>query len=924
MSFHLTVKKIFLLAVTPLTLIVGFPGWASTGSPLLIEHTVEFSADALSFDKIQNYDIVHLKERSYFNQVGKPMLPMKMIKIALPEGMSVERLRVISKDYQDLNGEFDIFPSQPPLEIDQDDANLTFVAPEPEVYSSSQPYPAVAAEFIRQSDLAGQAMAEVSIYPLQYIPSEKRLRLLTKITFVLEGSDGYRCGDYLPANTSENTREMYLRRLQEMVDNKEAALPAKAPDGLKVTRSLPSETPFDHVIITSSANAPYYQPLVDWHCKKGLLDTIITTDFIYANYSGADEKERIRNFIIDAHENWGTMYILLGGEMTTIPFAYREYENTSIPSDAYYADYDDDWEYEVYLGRMTAEGAIEINRFVNKVLEYETNPPLLNYPLNVTLLGMDLTTSWEPPYYTLTRGEDMKKYIEEELVPPRFGITPIYDTQSSNHRDDFIAALNNGQNVVNHCDHANYSVICTGDRNHNWCFYTGDVYNLVNYHKYCNIYSLGCYANRMDIEDAISEHFIFGTDSTGGVSFTGNTRSGWFYVGDPFSLSSDLDVKWWAALFNYNWHKLGEALACCKSMSSVESQFPFCEWTLNLLGEPAMPIWSDLPLSMNVTYPTDIEALPQEFTVHVEKAGAIAIENAYVCLWLNDDIYERGNTDAGGNITFDIAPTSVGTMYVTVTKQNKLPYQGQATVSGNIPPTCHVPNDTVVFQCVPAAISLPVGCTDDDGNLESGPELVRGPGEIVGSNWEYAPSIDDDSVAVTIRCTDSSGFFCETTFIVYFDFNDLPVCNVPDDTTITQVAPITEISLPVSADDADGNLLDGFVISGPGTLSDGHWNYTPTNDEIIDVSVRFDDECGAYCEKSFQVTYDVHACGDPNADLEVNIFDVSYLISYLYLEGPAPDPMLTGDPNGDGMINIFDITFIINFLYTGGPAPVCP
>lgn len=924
MKILLIDRKIFLMTVTFLTIVVGFPLLVIGGSPFLVERSINFSQNDLSFDKIQEYDIIYLQERNYLNQPGKPMLPMKMVKIALPEGMSVEELRIVSEEYQELSGEFNIFPSQPPVEITETDADPVFISPDEGIYNSLQPYPINAAKLIRQSDLAGQAIADVTIYPLQYIPGEKKVRLLTRIRFVLEGSGGYECGDYLPANISEKNRASYIQRLNKMVANQEDVVLTEAPSTLKLSSSLPSATPFEHVIITSSNNAPYYQPLVDWHYKRGLCDTIITTDYIYSIYAGTDEKERIRNFIIDAHQNWGTMYILLGGELTTIPFAYRNYDNTSVPSDAYYADYDDDWEYEVYLGRMTAEGAVEVNRFVNKVLKYETDPPILNFSLNAALLGMDLTTANDPPYYTLTRGEYMKELIDDEHVPPRFNVTEIYDSDIRNHRDDFIAALNTGQNLVNHCDHANYSVICTGDRNHNWCFYTGDVYNLTNYNKYSNIYSLGCYANRMDVNDAISEHFIFGTDSTGAVSFTGNTRSGWFYVGDPLSLSSDLDIKWWAAVLDFNWHKLGEALAFCKSMSSVESQHPFSEWTLNLLGEPAMPIWLDMPTSMNVMHQTDIEALPQEFTVQVEKFGGIGIEYAYVCLWLNGDIYERGSTDADGNITFDIAPTTVGSMYVTVTKQNYIPYQGQATVSGNIPPTCHVPNDTVIFQCVPTAVSLSVGCSDDDGNLESGPELVRGLGEIVGSNWEYTPSIDEDSVEVTIRCTDSLGYFCETTFIVYFDFNDIPVCQVPDDTTITHVAPATEISLPVFADDPDDNIYEGLVVSGPGSLSEGYWNYTPTNDEIIDVSVRFNDECGAFSENSFRVTYNIHACGDPNTDLEVNIFDVSYLISYLYLGGPAPDPMLTGDPNADKAINIFDVTYLIGFLYSGGSIPYCP
>ncbi len=65
--------------------------------------------------------------------------------------------------------------------------------------------------------------------------------------------------------------------------------------------------------------------------------------------------------------------------------------------------------------------------------------------------------------------------------------------------------------------------------------------------------------------------------------------------------------------------------------------------------------------------------------------------------------------------------------------------------------------------------------------------------------------------------------------------------------------------------------------------------------------------------------------GNANGDAPTNIFDVTFLISYLYKGGPAPTPypICSGDPNGLGCVcNIFDITYLISFLYKGGPAPV--
>jgi M6 family metalloprotease-like protein len=76
-------------------------------------------------------------------------------------------------------------------------------------------------------------------------------------------------------------------------------------------------------------------------------------------------------------------------------------------------------------------------------------------------------------------------------------------------------------------------------------------------------------------------------------------------------------------------------------------------------------------------------------------------------------------------------------------------------------------------------------------------------------------------------------------------------------------------------------------------------------------------DIGDACESSY-------TCGDANGDSVLNIFDITYLITYLYLDGPPPDPIEAGYVNGDDLINIFDITHLITYLYLEGPAPICP
>ena len=65
-------------------------------------------------------------------------------------------------------------------------------------------------------------------------------------------------------------------------------------------------------------------------------------------------------------------------------------------------------------------------------------------------------------------------------------------------------------------------------------------------------------------------------------------------------------------------------------------------------------------------------------------------------------------------------------------------------------------------------------------------------------------------------------------------------------------------------------------------------------------------------------------CGDANGDGSVNIADVVYIITYLFLGGPPPYfglPFCPADANGDGVVNVGDAVYIVAYLFLGGPPP---
>jgi hypothetical protein len=685
-----------------------------------VRHTFVFSSDQLSFEQLLGYDVVKLEGGEFLSELGKPMLPSKEIRIALPSGMGVTGVRVVNTEKEEIPGQFNVFPSQPPRRILDFDEDIELVEPDLELYSSPQPYPSNTVELVYQTDLAGQNMAVLLLYPLQYVPAEKKLNLYTSITLVIEGEGGYECGDYLSPNASEKNRRAYQQMVEDMVANPQDVQLHTTLKGVGFVE-LPDGA-FDHVIITSSSYASSFQPLVGWHTQKGVRDTVITTAWIYLNYSGADT-QKIRSFIVDANSNWGTTYFLLGGENETVPFVYRTYYQQNTPSDQYYSDFDDDWTHEVFVGRVSAGSSSEVTTFVNKVLKYEKDPPLTDYPQKALLIGMDLDD--------YTHAENLKETIDGYL-PSGFNVTKVYDSHSTNHRTAVINALNAGQNLVNHADHANETSMGTGWVNHYWDINRTDVDNLANNNKMSIVVSLSCESNKMDYNDCISEYFVIRNPNQAGVGFTGNTRHGWGYMGNPYSLSCELDLDWWAGLFNRDKYNLGQTLVDSKhnfSTSNPDMDLKrHCEWTFSLLGEPEMPVWTDQPSSFSVTHPSTLPPGTSTFPVHVDDATKAPVNQAYVCLWKEGDVYLTAYTNSLGDVTFNPAPSTQGSIYVTVTKHNFLPYEQTVEVSGYILGDANTdgivdPADVVylinyLFKDGPAPNPLEAGDANCDGIVD--------------------------------------------------------------------------------------------------------------------------------------------------------------------------------------------------------------
>ncbi len=654
---------------------------AFDGSRFEVRWPIRSSTGDLVFGRDAGYDTVHLPGFEAGGTPGHPQLPARIVRIAIPDGMKVTGVRVERGRTVTLPGAFRIRPAEAPRPL-SDQWTWQSVGPDPAIYSSAQPYPERRVQLLAQIDLAGQNMAVLRVSPLQVVPADGRLVLLTSGTVVLEGEPGHVCGDYLPRGLSERGRASYERRVRAMVLNPQDVELRQAR--LHAARGVdPGQ--YDYVIITRGIWTELFQPLADWRTRQGTRATIVSIEWIYdsGGYVGSDV-EKVRAFVQDAHANWGATHFLLGGDDNVIPVHVRTitvptYGTENINNDTYYADFDDDWVFEVNLGRAPVRNA-DIATFLDKVFTYEKSPPATDYVKTAAFFGFDITTCGDGS------GESFKEgYIRAQHLPPTWALDTEYDSEPGSHYADVLAYLDAGSHIVNHHDHCNVDVMGTGWICHSETLTLVEAANGANGDRLSILLAVGCYpCNFPALHCCVAEAFVRNVNG-GAVAFLGNTSVGWGgSIEDPDYYSLKQDRLFYRNLLDLGIYNLGENFTRAKNDEYDPydpynlHQFAFTQF--HLLGDPGLTVWTEDPELLTVTYPAELEAgQPAVFTVEVSDGGG-PVSGATVCLWKEGDVYEVGET-SGGVATFGITPGTEGTLYVTVCAHNRIPYEGETTVN---------------------------------------------------------------------------------------------------------------------------------------------------------------------------------------------------------------------------------------------------
>ncbi len=615
------------------------------------EVTIEFSVPSVNFLNAKgiNASIPVIPDGSPIQIKGAPDLQKLTATIMIPDAdkMEVKIVYAEYKDYQNVN----IAPSKGIIKRNQnpDEIPYTYGA----FYNKNAFFPGKLAElktpFIQRS-IRGQA---VWVYPLQYNPVTKTLRVYSKLTIKIYSTGKKDTRNVLTPAMKNKILTPGFRQIAEktFINYKEA----------KYT-PIEEGTPGRMLIICYDDFMDEIQPFVEWKKQKGIETEVVALSSI-GNNAG-----NIKSYVQDYYNNHSDFcYLLLVGDGPQLT-----------PSSTGAGDSDNDYGYlagndhriDIFVGRFSAETAQQVTTEVERTIYYEkniyTNASWLNYGLGI---ASDEGTGGQGD-----DGESDAQHmdnIKSDLL--NYGYSAINSVYQSTGADanDISNYINQGLGIINYVGHGTetswYSVDPSG-------YTTTMIQNLQNSYELPFIWTVACVVGNFVNYDCFAETWIRSTDNNGNpigaVATIGSTiNQSWASPMDAQDEMVDILVETYpnnlkrtfGGLIANGWgHMIDEYGSDGENMADT--------WTC--FGDPSLMVRTKAPDTMIVTHQDSIPQGATSFTVQCD------VEGALVSITHNNEIMGTGYVNSGSiTIAFNTPVTFADSILVTVTAYNKVTYQ---------------------------------------------------------------------------------------------------------------------------------------------------------------------------------------------------------------------------------------------------------
>lgn len=477
-------------------------------------------------------------------------------------------------------------------------------------YADSE-YPIESVELVGSRCFDGYKYLSFILSPFRYNTRNKNLYLSTNIDIdlVLDDSEETNNRNDTYFSTRLLKSRNFIRSLVVNGDEIESLYPIQRSSSPYVETGTDS---CRYLIITSQALASSFTNLVKWKRQKGIWTEVLTTEYIYAHYSGSTNQIKIKQAIADYNNNRKVRYVLLGGDASVVPVFYYpmviDQYSRSLPADLYYVSFADmNWNLyngnppanlspDIAVARIPISTTSDVARLCQRIINYEKAIGYSSWNNNLLMSGRIIACQEGGISDSRNRGTIIySQYIQPYWSGSR---DELFDTLFT--IDNLKYRLSSGYSFVNVETH--------GNNNHwlmnNGYYFNTDVSSLSNSNPTI-ITTSACLTNNFDsCANCLSKSFLIALNSNV-PAYWGCSREGWFKpTMTSLATSDDFIANYYKYLFTENNTSFGEIVRKTQAAMELQISIPTYRWVLlgmNAMGDPEMPIYVNIPSTMTVT-----------------------------------------------------------------------------------------------------------------------------------------------------------------------------------------------------------------------------------------------------------------------------------------------------------------------------------
>jgi len=526
-----------------------------------------------------------------------------------------------------------VLPYQGSIEKTEDAAQNHVFQMDNNYYSASEYQTFSLAEYKEIGNMRGHRLGQVLINAVEYLPVENKIRVHKNIQIRVT---------FLNANIS----------LTESIHKKYNSPYFNSVFQTQVLNFAPTENdltryPVHYAIIYFDAFESALQPFIEWKEQKGFMVTAERISQIGNNISS------ITTYITGLYNSANPpSFVLLVGDKAQVETSSGQ--TGSHVTDLYYTTMTTgDFVPDIYIGRLSAQTESQLNAQLDKILPYE------KYQLPQTAFlnhGSFIATDDQ---YLVAEGTH-NYVINTHFIPNNLLYDKLYAITYGSSGADVISALNAGRFILNYSGHG--STTSWGGPSVSQSM----VNSSTNADMYPFVISNACLTGSFEVTECFGETWVRKANG-GGLAFTGASNSTYWDEDD------DWERRAYDGVFWENYYSLSAFIfrGNLGVLNAGYSRAKYYFEVYHLFGDPSLMLYWGEPTQMTVNNNSVVPIGSSEFIVDVTGE-----DSALVALYMNGELYGTALTNSSGSATvqFTIPPTTVGDMFLTVTKFNRQPY----------------------------------------------------------------------------------------------------------------------------------------------------------------------------------------------------------------------------------------------------------